>query len=226
VWAGITEFYPILSYALCAFVVLTIFGELHRGLSVQRAQAAQEGNTAALSRLVRRHYTRYGGYLVHIGVVICTIGITASMAHKIEKEFSLAKGESLTVGRFVLTLENLTSTQTSNYSALVAETSVKSLASGESLGILRPEMRRYMRNDENTTEVALRTSLREDLYLIVAGLDASGERAALKVFINPLQIWLWFGSIIMVLGGVLVALPRPGVARASVTEKETVRVRA
>ena len=78
---------------------------------------------------------------------------------------------------------------------------------GEKLTQLLPELRFYFRNKENTTEVALYHSWKNDLYVVLAGLDDSGKRAALKVFINPLQLWLWVGAIIMIFGTVIVILP-------------------
>jgi cytochrome c-type biogenesis protein CcmF len=85
-------------------------------------------------------------------------------------------------------------------------------------------MRRYLRNDENTTEPAVRTTMREDLYLVVAGLDDQGGRAALKVFINPLQMWLWVGALIMVAGTLVVLVPRAQFAAKSVPAADAARI--
>jgi cytochrome c-type biogenesis protein CcmF len=158
--------------------------------------------------LMRRHRVRYGGHLVHFGVVIVTIAITASMAHKVEKEFSLARGESYAIGRYTLTLDNLRDIPQKNYQALTASVSARTTADNAVVKVLEPEMRFYPRNKENTTEVALYHSIRGDLYLVLAGLDDSGTRAAFKVFINPLQAWLWVGALIMILGTVVVAIPQ------------------
>lgn len=209
VWAGITEFYPVLSYGLCFFVFMTILGEFHRGLKVQRAAL---GETPApigsgVASLFRRHRHRYGGYLVHLGVVVVTVAITASMAHKTEKEFVLEKGGTYDIGRFSIRLDDFFSAENDNYEALIAKTTILPRGGGEPLGELRPELRVYKRNKETTTEVALRMGAREDLYLVLGGLDGDGKRAALKVFINPLQVWLWFGAIMMVFGTLVILIP-------------------
>ncbi len=208
VWAGIVGFYPVTSYGLCVFVLLTILGELHRGLRVQRASLPQASTIESVERLVRRHRSRYGGYLVHLGVLVAAISITASMAHKTEHEFSLAQGEKLDIGRFSLTLKDFHEVQNDNYVALIANVEAALRSDGSPVALLSPELRRYKAKDESTSEVALRIGMREDLYLVLAGLDEKGERAALKVFINPLQIWLWVGAVIMVVGAIIVMLPR------------------
>lgn len=211
VWAGIEGFYPILSYALCFFVLMTILGEFHRGLKAQRlAQTEHASYVAGVTTLLRRHSTRYLGYLVHLGVLVMTIGITASMAHKVEREFVLKKGERFEIGRFAFVLNDVAEVRNSNYEGVLAEVSARSRVSDQEIGILKPEFRSYFRQQgrETTTEVALRMGLREDLYLVLAGFDDSGEKVSFKVFINPLQVWLWIGAIITVVATFMLLIPK------------------
>ncbi len=219
---GIDEFYPLLSYGLCWFVLMTILGELHRGARAQRvtAGAAQVGYAQGVSKLLNRHRTRYAGYLVHFGVVIVTIAITASMAHKVEKEFTLEKGQSTEMRRFSLTLDNIEPRSTPNYQALHAVVSVRDRKSQELLGVLEPELRSYNRNKESTTEVTILKSWQDDLYLVVAGLDETGTRASLKAYVNPLQSWLWFGVMVMMAGSILVMFPKTTSASNLAAETE------
>ena len=88
------------------------------------------------------------------------------------------------------------------------------------LQVLAPEMRFYRKNKETTTEVALRMGQREDVYLVLAGIDESGSKASMKVFINPLQVWLWYGAIVLVIGGVVVAVPMPRSSNATISARE------
>jgi cytochrome c-type biogenesis protein CcmF len=81
------------------------------------------------------------------------------------------------------------------------------LKDDSTIAVLEPELRFYPKNQETTTEVALNMSPKEDLYLVLAALDDTGNKASLKIFINPLQVWLWYGAIIMVFGGIVVAWP-------------------
>lgn len=209
-WGGVTGFYPVLSYSLCAFVTLTILAELHRGIKAQRGAGGEvEPLPHSITRLFRRHTTRYGGYLIHLGVVVMTIGITASMAHKVEREFTLAQGATYEIGRYAITLTSLEEVNMRNYIALRARAEVRVRGSEQPYATLLPELRMYRRNQENTTEVALNMSLREDLYLILSGIS-DDNRAVFKVYINPLQVWLWIGTLVMLLGTAIVLLPRAG----------------
>jgi cytochrome c-type biogenesis protein CcmF len=213
VWAGITEFYPVLSYAICFFVLMTIVSEIQRGLRAQSgATHTATWAPTTVATLFRRQRVKYGAHLIHFGVLVMTVAITASMAHKVEREFTLAPGERFPIGRFSLELSEFHEEEKPNYSAVQAHVVVHSLKDDSVLEVMAPELRFYPKNKETTTEVALRMGQREDLYLILAGIDESGLKASMKVFINPLQVWLWYGAIIMILGGVVVAIP---VARAS-----------
>ncbi|MCB0336939.1 MAG: heme lyase CcmF/NrfE family subunit, partial [Bdellovibrionales bacterium] len=205
-WAGVDRFYPLLSYCLCFFVVMSIMAELYRGMKAQRSGVAgKKSLPESLVQLLRRHRDRYAGYLVHFGVAVMTISITASMAHKIEQEFSLKLNETVSVGRFNFTLTEVKEYETKAYAALRATMTVAPLTQSAKSFVVHPEVRQYVRKRETTTEVALRMGLREDVYVVLAGTDETGERASFKVFINPLQVWLWIGTLIT-LGGALVLI--------------------
>ncbi|MCB0317299.1 MAG: heme lyase CcmF/NrfE family subunit [Bdellovibrionales bacterium] len=205
IWAGVESFFATLSYSLCFLVSLCILGEVHRSSKVQDSDLAYP---LKVTRALKRQRTKFGGHLVHLGVVIAVIGITASMAHKIEEEFSLAEGQSYEVGRYKLSLESINTTRRANHDALIVDLEAFDKNTNKHIAHLRPELRRYTRNQESTTEVALHTSLKDDLYLVIAGLDDTGTRAALKVFVNPLQIWLWIGVLIIIVGTFIVLLPK------------------
>lgn len=206
-WAGAYAFYPTLSYGLCFFVLLTILQEISRGYRAMRGITGTQQRTPvnATTTLFRRHRIRYGGYLVHFGVLVATIGITASMAHKIEREFVLSIGEGIDVGRYHLELTSIDFNSNTNYEYISAR--VIASAQGKPYTELTPESRYYLTTKERTSEVALKMSLRDDLYLVLAGLEDDGSRASFKVFINPLQVWLWIGGIIIILGTIVVAIP-------------------
>ena len=129
------------------------------------------------------------------------------------------------MGRFRLTLQEIKERNTPNFAALAAHVQVSGRADAAPLKVLKPEMRTYFRNRETTSEVALSVSAREDLYLVMVGLDDSGTRAALKVFINPLQVWLWFGAIVMIAGMVVVIIPAPRI-RQEANELRAERIQA
>ncbi len=223
VWAGITDFYPVLSYGICFFALMSILGELQRGLKAQSAATRQAPLAPTnVIALFRRHRIKYGAHLIHFGVLVMTVAITASMAHKVEREFTLAPGERFAVGRFSLELSEFHEETLPNYESIQAHVNVRSLKDDSLLREMAPELRFYPKNKETTTEVALRMGQREDLYLILAGIDETGAKASMKVFINPLQVWLWYGAIIMVIGGFVVAIPVAKIATERVGKMEGV----
>lgn len=191
VWAGVPGFYPILSYSLCVFVFLTIIKELHR---------RKKDPTTFLRTL--------GAHTVHLGVLLATIGITASMAHKIERDFVLAEGQSYSVGRFQFTLKELTAVQSPSFEELQAVTEIVDTKSGDIIAVRRPASRFYYKKKENTSEVSILKLIKGDVYLVMAGLDDSGTKAAMKVFINPLQSLLWIGTGVMIFGLSVILLER------------------
>lgn len=214
VFVGIVDFYPLLAYGLSLFSVLTVAYEFSRAMRVQRAANPQGSMLSDANLLLRRHRARYGGYVVHIGVAIAAVSITSAMAFKTEKEFSLSKGETLEVGRFALTLNEVGGTRNDSYEAAVATMTLAHRKDRSPITTLYPERRFYFRTQEPTTEVALRIGLREDFYIALAGMDESGERVSFKIFINPLQVWLWFGGLVIVFGTVMITLPELRFKRA------------
>jgi len=204
---GVHNLYANLSYSLSWFVALTVLLEFSRAIRAQRA--ANLNLIAATTTAVKKHQRRLAGGLVHLGVAITAIAITASMAHKTERELSIKPGGDATVGRYRLVLDEVTGDETSTYESLVAHLSV---FSGDTVSTplltMKPEMRRYRRNSETTSEIALRMNWLEDLYIVLAGVNPEDSSVAIKVFINPLQVWLWFGVLVMIAGTLAALIPR------------------
>ncbi len=207
--------YAATSFGLCVFVLIAIGSEFHRGVKLRKELTA-ENSAQGFVNLLRRKPRQYGAHIIHFGVAVMTISITASMAYKIEKDFTLRIGESYEVGRFKLTLEDIFEQKHSNYTALKTVVRVNEKKSGNRLGELLPEKRFYPKGEESTTEVDIQMSPREDLYLALAGLnidtpeqtDYRQNEAVFKVFVNPLQIWLWIGAFFVAVGTIVVISPR------------------
>jgi cytochrome c-type biogenesis protein CcmF len=104
-------------------------------------------------------------------------------------------------------LEAINNYQKPDTEGIVANVKISTKA-GKLLYNLQPELRHYRARQETTTEVALKMNLREDVYVVLAGTDDTGQRASLKIFLNPLQVWLWFGVIIMIVGTLLALIPQ------------------
>jgi len=205
------------SYVLAAFgigigvAVIFSLEKLVRSSAVKRRK--EEDNLIdAYKKTIRSKSRRFGGHVVHFGVAIMAIAITASYVYKTEKDITLEVGQKATVGAYEFVLDDVVEAQESSYHAVAAKVSV--FKNGKRIADLSPERRAYAR--EVTTEVALKMSLLNDLYVAFAGIDITGRDSSdlkslpliFKIYINPLQVWLWFGSILVILGTFIVLLKR------------------
>ncbi len=198
-----------ISFGLCVFVFGTVSIEMRRGINVQR-QITKEASSVAT--LFRRKPRRYGGLLIHVGVAVMAIAITAAMAYKIEKDLVLRVGEKAKVGPYTLLLEDIVQQNGDNYNGLIASFKVSN-DEGNLLATLKPERRYYPVGDQATTEVDIRMTLVDDLYIAFAGMDLSNvtedkdiktAAATFKVYVNPLQVWVWIGAVIILIGTAVV----------------------
>ncbi len=201
--AGIREPYALLAFCLAAFVCATIVQEY---VTAIRSRKKLTGETSAASalRLLWRMRRRYGGHIVHFGLAIMVIGIAASSAYKLENQGTLARGETLTIGDFTLKYEDFRIYKKYNRTVYAARLGI--FRDGSRIDELEAERRSYINAKQPTTEVAIRSTLLEDLYVTMPGIDRNGE-ITLKVAVNPLLIWIWLGSGLMVLGGILAIIP-------------------
>ncbi len=201
---GLREFYPIVSYTFCIFVGVTIIMEFVRGAGA-RHKTTGENYLLALWRLIWKNKRRYGGYIVHIGVVLTYVGITGSSAYKIEKQVTVKEGETFTIGDYTLKYEKFTTYPTK--SKIVTAAVIPVYKDGKKIDILTPEKNIHFKNSEQpVTEVSIHWNMKEDLYIILAGFMGDGL-ATFKVVINPLMVWLWIGGVVMAFGSIIAIWP-------------------
>jgi cytochrome c-type biogenesis protein CcmF len=151
---------------------------------------------------VTKNKRRYGGHIVHFGVVLVFMAFAGS-AFNMEKQVSLKKGESLKIKNYTLRFDALANFPTASRQKVVATLTV--LNDEHKVGIVSPEKSLYHGQNQPTTDVAIHTNFKEDLYVILAGYDK--DFATFKVLVNPLVVWLWIGGGIMVLGTIVVVWP-------------------
>jgi cytochrome c-type biogenesis protein CcmF len=209
--AGWRNYYAVVCFSLSAFVLATIFMEFYRGT---RARQALMGEPAprALANLVGKNRRRYGGYIIHVGVVMVFIGVAASSAFRLEEQETIKKGDVVQIGAFTLTYNDIHFTDGDHYSSMLAEIAVQK--NGVFVETMYPEKRFYKKQQQPTTEVALRSTLLEDLYLVLGSYDDKAGLMTMIVFVNPLVNWLWIGGLVMVLGTVVVMSPTAAEQRA------------
>lgn len=196
-------FWPLLAFSLSAFVVLTLVFDTAKALRARR-EIAGEGVFAALESLIRRNQRRYGGFVVHLGVVLIVLGIAGSMSYSVERESTLKPGEALSIGRYRVIFEGLSAGERATHSYV--EGKFRVFNEGSEVGIFKPALRFFPSSNTPFGRPVFRSTLGEDLYLILSGLSRleAGE-ATVKVLVKPLVIWIWLGGGVMTVG-TLVAL--------------------
>ncbi|WP_456385265.1 heme lyase CcmF/NrfE family subunit [Desulfolithobacter sp.] len=200
---GIREFYPLTAFTLAIFVSATILLEFIGGARA-RKKLTGEGLLIAFPSVIWKLRRRYGGYIVHFGVVLMVVGITGSTAFKQEKETTLEKGQSMNIGHYQLTYNDFTTFQERNRTVYAATIGV--MKNGNPVGDLMTERRYYINADQPTTEVSLRVTPLEDLYLTMPMIGKNHE-ITIRAAVNPLLFWGWIGSGLMVLGAVMAIIP-------------------
>ncbi len=207
---GVREWYGVVAFSAVAFVLTTIGLEFYRG-TLARHRQYNENLVAAAVNLVTNNRRRYGGYIVHIGVILGVIGIAGSSFYQVDTQANLKPGETVQLKQYTVQYDGLQVYPTASHDAVTARLTI--FENGNRVGTLSPEKDYYTSPDPNqsqsTTEVAVRTTALEDLYIILAGFDSTAGTATLKVIINPLVVWLWIGFGVLVGGTLIAAWPDP-----------------
>jgi cytochrome c-type biogenesis protein CcmF len=199
-------------FALCAFVFATVGQEFIRGAQVRRGATGTDILTAMIG-LVGRSRRRYGGYIVHLGIVLMFLGF-AGQGFKQDEQFLLKLGQQSTVGRFTVRHDALTVTSDAQKQMVTGHVTV--FEGNRQIAAMQPAKWFYNKHEEEpTTEVAIRRAPGEDLYVVLAGYDVSSQTATYAVTVNPLIDWIWFGFGVMAIGTGLALLPESAFAFAA-----------
>jgi cytochrome c-type biogenesis protein CcmF len=200
---GVREFYPLTCFILCVFVALTILLEFYRGARVLRTRTGRSLLESAVD-LTMRNTRRYGGYIIHTGIVFAFVGLAgAAFNRDVQKEMQL--GSTLKLAPYELHLQSFDTKAEKNYTAerLIIEV----LKDGKPLMMLYPERRNFPANQENGTMVAIASSAKADLYVVFAGMSPESQLPVVHVYINPLVKWIWFGGVTLIFGTIVALLP-------------------
>ncbi len=200
---GVRHLYALMTFILCMFVGLTIVIEFYRGAC---AIQAKNGGTllGCMVELTHRNTRRYGGYIIHMGIVLMFIGF-AGQAFNDEAQDELNVGDTLQVGRYSFKLADLKKQNNPNYASTVA--TIELSRDGKFLQIMRPEQRFYHASQQPTTEVAIRPQLKEDVYVVFAGMSNDGQKPVIHAYLNPLVNWVWIGTFVVIFGTVVALAP-------------------
>jgi cytochrome c-type biogenesis protein CcmF len=201
--AGARSLYPMMSFGLSGFVTATLVAEFSRAASA-RARNTGENLITSLIRITEINKRRYGGYIVHFGFVLLIIGLTGQ-AFTTEGWGEAKEGERFTIGSYEFECTNIRDISEPNFAGLAA--TVQVFKGDKEVTTLAPEKRFYHASEQTTSEVRMHHTLKEDVYVVFAGMNEENDRAIFQVWVNPLVAWVWIGTIVMVLGTIVTILP-------------------
>jgi cytochrome c-type biogenesis protein CcmF len=191
-------------WSLCAFVIATIVQEYTRAIRARVAKG-EENVFQALAALLRKNQTRYGGYIVHLGVVFVMVGTAGSVLNQ-ERLENLKPGDQIELRDYRLEYLTATPIPEQHYGGATARLAL--YRGDEPLGVMTPQKRMYWLEQQPASIPSVYSTLREDLYVILTNIEADGS-ATFKVYRNPLVNWIWIGSYVFLLGAVVVMWPHP-----------------
>jgi cytochrome c-type biogenesis protein CcmF len=200
---GVRHFYALMSFGLCLFVAWTVVTEFYKGA---RAIASRT-NSSLLSgviELTHRNTRRYGGYIVHLGIVFMFVGFTGAAFNK-DATHEVVIGDSYRLGRYELKVRDVRAGENENYSWDHAVVDV--FHNGKQIGTLEPERQFYKASGQSVSQVAIRRRLNEDLYLNFASMSEDGKRAVIQTYVFPLVSWIWIGFWVVLFGTLICLVP-------------------
>ena len=199
---GVRSALAALTFATTVFVAATITVDIVR--TTRARLRVGERLFPAVGGLLRRHNRRYGGFVVHLGILIIALGVTGSHAWSVQTETTLRRGETAELAGYRLRFDGLSAAEESNHFKVVGAFTV---TNGSALGVLRPAKKFYPQEQAPIAYVDYRLGLKEDIYLVLGDFARDGSQATIKVQVNRLVSWIWIGGVVLTLGALLAILP-------------------
>jgi cytochrome c-type biogenesis protein CcmF len=217
----------LIGFFLVALVILVTIYEYWRG-AYARQRSQGENIFTAFWNLTGRNRRRYGGYIIHISMMLMAIGILGIEIFQVETQGTLTQDETLSLSSYELKYKEIAQWDDLpsgvNYRRAVLDV----YENGEYLGQLAPRIDYYYDSQQNMTIPGQRSTLKDDLYVLLVDWEpATAAGATFKVFVNPLVNWLWLGSFLFLAGVIIAAWPEREAARvpvqagAPVSQKQT-----
>ncbi len=201
---GVHQVEILAAFLFCFFVLGTVVFEFVVATRT-RAKTMGERFLTAFATLLLKSRRRYGGLIVHVGVVIAIIGIAVSSAYKVEREQTLKPGESLNIGPYTVRFDGLAAGERPTH--ILVWANLMAFKNGKPLHELTPGQRFYPNQQTPFASVDARYHWNEDLYVILSAFERNGSSATIKVLINPMISWIWIGGVVILLGVVVAVLP-------------------
>jgi cytochrome c-type biogenesis protein CcmF len=196
---GVRPAVAVLSLALAVFVASTIALDFVRATRVRLR--AGDGLLAAMGGLLVRHNRRYGGFVVHLGILVVAVGVTGSQAWSVQQETTLKRGETTELAGYRVRFDGLSPAEESNHFKVTGRFTVANGRGGPS--VMQPSKKFYPQEQSPIAGVDYWMGLREDLYLVLGDFARDGSQAT----INRMVTVIWIGGLVLTLGALLAILP-------------------
>ena len=207
---GIRQPYAVVGFGLCALVSTSIIAEWTRGV-IARRRSAGDNPLVGFARLIAANRPRYGGYVVHLAVVMVALGVVGQSFYGIQRDVALYPGQSVTVADYRMVYVDTTALAFADRTEF--RTTVEVYRDGALLAVMHP--RRTFHPDHNmaSTRAAIRSTPVEDFYVVPSENREDGA-VGFRILVNPLVWWMWVAGPVMILGTVIALWP----ARAAVRQ--------
>jgi cytochrome c-type biogenesis protein CcmF len=200
---GVRSALAVISLSLVVFVTATIVVDLLR--ATRARMRVGESAPRALGGLLLRHNRRYGGFVVHLGVLVVTLGVTGSHAWSVQTETTVHRGEHAELAGYRLRFDGLRASEESNHFKVTGTFTIDGArATG---AVLEPAKKFYPQDSSPIAYVDYRLGVMEDLYVVLGDFARDGSQATIKLQVNRMVSWIWLGGLVLTLGTVLSLVP-------------------
>lgn len=203
---GLTDVWALACAVITAVAVASVCVGITKAVQ-QRRKIENEGPLTAILRIIDGNHRRYGGQFVHMGMIMFMVGVAGSSLFGVTQNYELAPGESANIGGHTATFSGLRQNRYANYTAIEAHVSLAP-PDGGAIQELHPQLRFYDKSEQRSAQIALSSSLTQDIYLTFVGQVKGTQSVVIQAIVNPLIAWIWIGGIVMSLGAVFCLMPR------------------
>lgn len=205
---GVRNWIALLGFWVVTFsATLTIFEFVRAGYA--RVRSKGESPFRALSALIGRNRRRYGGYIIHLGVLVMAMGIISNELYQQETQIRLTRGQSVGLGDFEMTFRGVERFPGPD-DLMITEASVDVFKNGQLVRSLNPRTELYTRTNQPMTIPDARSTITEDFYVILVNWEGTtADAATFRIFLNPLINWVWAGAFVFMAGTLIAAWPDP-----------------
>jgi len=200
---GVANGLVLTAMGLVVFVASTIALDLFRAVRARRRSG--DGWSAATWGLLLRQNRRYGGFIVHLGILVVALGVAGSQAWSVQKEVTLDRGQSAELAGYHVRFDGLSASEESNHAKVTGAFTVTNGGAGGD--VLHPAKKFYPQDQSPIAAVDYRLGFFEDIYVVLGDFANDGSHATIKVQVNRMVSWLWMGGFVLTLGAALAILP-------------------